>query len=36
MLGSFIETIPAQQRTGKSWFKGSADAVYQCQNVIHD
>ena len=36
MLGSFIETIPAQQRTGLSWFKGSADAVYQCQNVILD
>jgi glucose-1-phosphate adenylyltransferase len=36
MVDSFIETIPAQQRTGKSWFKGSADAVYQCQNVISD
>src|SRR3954451_25278252 len=28
MLDSFIEAIPAQQRTGLSWFKGSADAVY--------
>jgi glucose-1-phosphate adenylyltransferase len=36
MLDSFIETIPAQQRTGKSWFRGSADAVYQCQHVITD
>ncbi len=36
MLGSFIETIPAQQRTGKSWFKGSADAVFQTQHVITD
>src|SRR5207253_6543164 len=36
MLDSYIETIPAQQRTGKSWFKGSADAVYQCQHVITD
>ena len=36
MLDSFIETIPAQQRTGKSWFKGSADAVYQCWHVIED
>ncbi|MCC6557287.1 MAG: glucose-1-phosphate adenylyltransferase [Polyangiaceae bacterium] len=36
MLDSFIETVPAQQRTGKSWFKGSADAVYQTQNVITD
>lgn len=36
MLDSFIETIPAQQRTGKSWFKGSADAVFQTQHVITD
>src|SRR5262245_45256349 len=36
MLDSFIETIPAQQRTGKSWFRGSADAVYQTQHVITD
>ncbi|MBI4952679.1 MAG: glucose-1-phosphate adenylyltransferase [Myxococcales bacterium] len=36
MLDSYIETIPAQQRTGKSWFRGSADAVYQCKHVIED
>ena len=36
MLDSYIETIPAQQRTGKSWFRGSADAVYQCEHVITD
>jgi glucose-1-phosphate adenylyltransferase len=36
MLDNFIETIPAQQRTGKSWFKGSADAVYQTEHVITD
>jgi glucose-1-phosphate adenylyltransferase len=36
MLDNFIETIPAQQRTGKNWFKGSADAVYQTQHVIVD
>ena len=36
MLDGFIETIPAQQRTGKSWFKGSADAVFQCLHVITD
>src|SRR5579863_4456006 len=29
MLDNYIETMPAQQRTGKSWFKGSADAVFQ-------
>src|SRR6202789_157899 len=36
ILDQFIEAIPAQQRTGKSWFKGSADAVYQCQHVLVD
>jgi glucose-1-phosphate adenylyltransferase len=36
VLDQFIEAIPAQQRTGKSWFRGSADAVYQCQHVITD
>lgn len=36
ILDHYIETIPAQQRTGKSWFKGSADAVYQTQHVIAD
>jgi glucose-1-phosphate adenylyltransferase len=36
MIDQFVEAIPAQQRTGKSWFRGSADAVYQCQHVITD
>src|SRR5262249_38274341 len=36
MLENFIETIPAQQRTGKNWFKGSADAVFQTMHVITD
>src|SRR5579862_307566 len=36
VLDNYIETIPAQQRTGLSWFKGSADAVWQCFNVILD
>src|SRR5450631_727164 len=36
ILDQYIEAIPAQQRTGKSWYRGSADAVYQCQHVIHD
>ena len=34
ILEHFIEAIPAQQRTGKSWFKGSADAIFQTQHVI--
>jgi glucose-1-phosphate adenylyltransferase len=32
----WIEPMPAQQRTGGSWYKGSADAVFQCRNVIDD
>src|SRR5277367_2875655 len=36
MLDNFIETIPAQQRTGKDWFKGSADAVFQTLHVVTD
>ena len=36
LLDNFIETIPAQQRTGPEWYKGSADAVYQCKHVLDD
>jgi glucose-1-phosphate adenylyltransferase len=36
ILDNYIETIPAQQRTGLSWFKGSADAVWQCFNAVRD
>jgi glucose-1-phosphate adenylyltransferase len=36
ILEQYVETVPAQQRTGKDWFKGSADAVYQSMNTITD
>jgi glucose-1-phosphate adenylyltransferase len=36
ILDQFIEAIPAQQRTGKTWYRGSADAVWQCQHVVKD
>jgi glucose-1-phosphate adenylyltransferase len=36
MLGSYVTTVPAQQRLDKSWFQGSADAIYQSLNLIHD
>jgi glucose-1-phosphate adenylyltransferase len=36
ILDQYIEAIPAQQRTGKTWYRGSADAVWQCQHVIGD
>ena len=35
-LDLYVEVVPAQQRTGGSWFKGSADAIYQSLNVITD
>jgi glucose-1-phosphate adenylyltransferase len=36
MLDQYIEAVPAQQRRGKDWFRGSADAIYQSLNVITD
>ncbi len=36
ILDQWIEAIPPQQRTGKYWFRGSADAVFQCRHVIDD
>src|SRR5450432_1038908 len=33
-LDYYCEVVPAQQRTGRGWFKGSADALYQSTNVI--
>lgn len=28
-VGEYIASIPAQQRTGEEWYRGTADAVYQ-------
>jgi len=36
VLDYYIEPVPAQQRRGKEWFRGSADALYQSLNVITD
>ncbi|MCH8314248.1 MAG: glucose-1-phosphate adenylyltransferase, partial [Nitrospinae bacterium] len=30
----FILPVPAQQRTGESWYQGTADAIYQNINLI--
>jgi glucose-1-phosphate adenylyltransferase len=35
-LGHYVAPIPAQQRRGKSWYMGSADAIYQSLNAIID
>jgi len=36
MLGNYVAPIPAQQRVGKNWYLGSADAIYQSLNTIRD
>ncbi|MFL5319557.1 MAG: glucose-1-phosphate adenylyltransferase [Myxococcaceae bacterium] len=35
-LGHYVETVPAQMRTGTDWYRGSADAIYQNLNIITD
>lgn len=37
-FGEFIELLPAQQRIESSWYKGTADAVYQNLDIVrsHD
>jgi glucose-1-phosphate adenylyltransferase len=36
VLGQYIATVPAQQRLGRRWYTGSADAIFQSQNLITD
>ncbi len=36
MLGAYVASVPAQQRLGKRWFSGSADAILQSMNLILD
>ncbi|MEV8357598.1 glucose-1-phosphate adenylyltransferase [Microbacterium sp. 67-17] len=36
MLSSYVTSVPAQQRLGKRWFSGSADAILQSMNLIID
>ena len=35
-IQEFIEVVPAQMRTGPSWYKGTADAVWQNANLLHE
>ncbi|MFH2057711.1 MAG: glucose-1-phosphate adenylyltransferase [Pseudomonadota bacterium] len=34
LTGRFIDPIPAQMRTGRHWYQGTADAIYQNLNLI--
>lgn len=33
-LGEFIDIVPAQQKIGELWYRGTADAVYQNLDII--
>ncbi len=35
-IGHSIDMVPAQMRIGKDWYRGTADAVYQNLNLVHD
>jgi len=36
LLGGYVASVPAQQRLGKRWFSGSADAILQSMNLLSD
>jgi len=36
LLGNYVAPVPAQQRLGPEWFRGSADAIHQSMNLISD
>ncbi|MBY6061099.1 glucose-1-phosphate adenylyltransferase [Microbacterium esteraromaticum] len=36
LLDSYVASVPAQQRLGKRWFSGSADAILQSLNLVQD
>ena len=36
LLGAYVTSVPAQQRLGKRWYTGSADAILQSMNALSD
>ncbi|KFJ02999.1 glucose-1-phosphate adenylyltransferase [Bifidobacterium subtile] len=36
LMDEYVSPVPAQQRLGKHWYLGSADAIYQTVNIIED
>ena len=34
--GNYITTVPAQQRLGRRWYTGSAEAIHQSLNLVYD
>jgi glucose-1-phosphate adenylyltransferase len=35
-LGEYVTPVPPQMRTGQSWYRGTADAIYQNLNLLED
>lgn len=35
-LGEYVDVAPAQQRLGETWYSGTADAVLQNLNLLHE
>jgi glucose-1-phosphate adenylyltransferase len=35
-LGEFVQLVPAQQKLGDMWYRGTADAVYQNLDIIDE
>ena len=36
LLNNYVTPVPAQMRRGPHWFAGSADAIFQNLNLVHD
>jgi len=36
LIGGYVTSVPAQQRLGKRWYSGSADAILQSMNALSD
>jgi len=36
LTSHFVIPVPAQQRSGETWYRGTADAIYQNLNLIKD
>ena len=34
--GEFVDVVPAQQQLGDDWYQGTADALYQNLNLVHE
>ena len=36
LLGNYVTSVPAQMRLGPRWYAGSADAINQSLNLVHE